>query len=97
MNKKKRCFCHLLIRWLVTKVLFILFLSGTALNAQSSRTVEGKIVDSNQDPLYGVTILVKNKPGVGTITDFEGKFSINLQPEDTILMILPMIGILSFL
>ena len=87
MNKKKRCFCHLLFRWFLTKVLLILLLSGTALNAQSSRTVEGKIVDSNQDPLYGVTILVKNKPGVGTITDFDGNFSINLQPDDTILEI----------
>lgn len=85
MNKTKECFYHLIIRWLVTKMLLVIFLGGTVLNAQGIRTVDGKVVDSKQEPLYGVTVLVKGKPGVGTITDFDGNFSISLQPEDKIL------------
>src|SRR5690554_247743 len=68
-------------------VLLLLMSGGSVLFAQSGRVVEGTVVDSNQDPLYGVTILVKDKPGVGVITDFDGRFSLTLAPEDTELVV----------
>lgn len=68
-------------------LLLLLMSGGSVLFAQSGRVVEGTVVDSNQDPLYGVTILVKGKPGVGVITDFDGRFSISLAPEDTELVV----------
>ena len=38
-------------------------------------TATGRVVDANQDPLIGATIKVVGGSG-GTITDFEGKFSL---------------------
>ncbi|MBK7408152.1 MAG: TonB-dependent receptor [Saprospirales bacterium] len=41
-------------------------------------TIEGTIIDeANDEPLYSVTIRVGS---VGTITDFEGQYSLSLQP-----------------
>ncbi len=85
MKKIDGCIiCHPL-RWIFIKLLVVLMLVGSVsdLRAQGRVTVEGKIVDSNQEPLYGVTILVVGKPGVGVITDFDGNYRISLEPEDT--------------
>lgn len=85
MKKTKSRLWPLFNQWMSFKLLVLLLLSsgGSCLYAQSGRVVEGTVVDSKEEPLYGVTILVKGKPGVGVITDFDGKFSIALAPEDT--------------
>ncbi len=41
-------------------------------------TIRGKITDENGEPLTGATISLKAKPTTGTITDYDGKFSIKL-------------------
>lgn len=63
-------------------MLFLFWMGAFSLYAQGSRVVEGTVVDSRQEPLYGVTVLVKGKPGVGVITDFDGRFSIQLSEGD---------------
>ena len=42
-----------------------------------TKTVKGTVLDENGEPLIGVSIVVKGT-STGTITDFDGKFSINL-------------------
>lgn len=42
-----------------------------------TKTVKGTVLDENGEPLIGVSIVVKGT-GTGTITDFDGKFSIDL-------------------
>jgi TonB-linked SusC/RagA family outer membrane protein len=42
-----------------------------------SRTVKGQIVDETGEPLIGVSVLVKGTT-VGTITDFDGNFSLDV-------------------
>ena len=60
------------------KITFFLFLfAGMLANAQSF-TLKGKVVDENNDSLPGATILVKETNN-GTATDFDGKFSVNLE------------------
>lgn len=63
-------------------MLFLFWMGAFGLYAQGSRVVEGTVVDSRQEPLYGVTIMVKGRPGVGVITDFDGRFSIQLSEGD---------------
>ena len=46
--------------------------------------VTGKITDSNNDPLIGVSILVKNTT-LGTITNIDGKYSINAPESATLI------------
>lgn len=42
-----------------------------------TKTVKGTVIDENGEPLIGVSIVVKGT-STGTITDFDGNFSINL-------------------
>lgn len=65
--------------WLT--LLFIGIVSGYA--QQSIAT--GKVLDSNKEPLIGVTIQLKGTPQ-GTITDFEGKFSIQASQGETLVV-----------
>lgn len=48
--------------------------------------VRGKITDSSGAPLIGANILVKGT-SVGTVTDVDGTFSINMPPGATVLVI----------
>lgn len=43
-----------------------------------NKQVSGQIVDENQMPMIGVNVMIKGKPGVGTITDFDGNFSLEV-------------------
>lgn len=49
---------------------------------QDGKTVTGTVTDSQGEPMIGVTIFLKNDPGKGSITDIDGKFSIDV-PEGT--------------
>ena len=56
--------------------------SALAAFAQSgSRTITGKVIDDTDEPLIGVSVLVAGT-SVGTITDFDGNYSIAV-PEGT--------------
>lgn len=55
--------------------LLLLFLSWTG-NAQSSKLL-GKVVDENNQPLIGATVLVKEQ-SKGTSTNYDGNFAIEL-------------------
>lgn len=58
---------------------------GVNLLAQQRQTVRGTVVDSANEPLIGVAVTVKNNPGVGVVTDLDGKFSITLEDNNTVL------------
>lgn len=48
-------------------------------------TLKGKVQDGNGEPLIGVSIQVKNTPR-GTITDFNGNFSVEVTPGETLII-----------
>lgn len=48
--------------------------------SQNGKTITGKVTDSQGEPMIGVTIYLKSDPGKGTITDIDGKYSIDV-PE----------------
>lgn len=52
--------------------------------------IEGKVLDENDQPLIGVSILVKNTT-VGTVTDFDGQFRLKL-PSDCATLVFSYIG-----
>lgn len=61
-------------------ILFLLMLIlPLAISAQETVTVTGTVTDEF-GPLPGVNIVVKNVPGLGTITDSNGKYSIKMEP-----------------
>ena len=52
------------------------------MQAQSTTTTSGIVIDATGDPLIGVSVTVKGKT-IGTITDVNGKFTINIPSEQS--------------
>lgn len=65
----------------LTRTLLILLLSTAGLAAQEA--VTGSVTDANGLPLMGVNVLVENTSN-GTVTDFDGNFSLPLDAEATL-------------
>ena len=66
-------------------LLLLLLFVATTMYAQT-RTIHGTVIDEIADPLIGVNVLVKGTND-GTITDIDGKFTLNLQPGQNILVV----------
>jgi TonB-linked SusC/RagA family outer membrane protein len=50
-----------------------------------SNAVSGKVVDqATNEPLIGVSVVVKGAANVGTVTNFDGDFSLNVAPDATL-------------
>ena len=60
--------------------IFLLLLSvPLAMQAQQTVSVNGTVTDMQGEPMIGVNITVKDVPGMGTITDMNGKFTIKME------------------
>lgn len=64
-------------KFLIIFILLVGYLSGV--QAQESITVTGIVTDTNKEPLIGVNIVVKDMPGLGAITDMDGKYKIKME------------------
>ena len=64
-------------------LLFVLFLLTTGMVAQS-KTVTGTVTDESGMPLLGVNVLEKGTSN-GTSTDFDGKYTITVADESSVL------------
>jgi len=47
--------------------------------------VKGNVTDMKGEPLIGVSIIVKNNPNIGAVTDIDGNYTINVRDRRTIL------------
>jgi len=52
--------------------------------------VRGTVTDSS-GPMPGVSVFVKNQPGIGTTTDLNGKYILTV-PDATIVLVYSMVG-----
>lgn len=73
-----KCLNHLLL-------LCLLVFSFTAMGAQQSGIVKGKVANTKGEPIPGVTVALKGTTQ-GTISDNEGEWSLNRVPSDGILV-----------
>ena len=46
------------------------------------KSIEGRVVDQDGFPMPGVSIMVKGKEGIGTVTDQEGKYLLSCNEND---------------
>lgn len=53
---------------------------STSAWAQQTVLVSGTVTDSQKEPLIGVNITISEVPGLGAITDMNGKFKIKMEP-----------------
>jgi TonB-linked SusC/RagA family outer membrane protein len=89
--------------WLIPGMLFFILVcanrqvladnAGTTVAEaqQQARTVTGTVAAENGEPLIGVNIIVKGQPGIGAITDADGKFSFPV-PAGNITLVFSYIG-----
>ena len=61
------------------------FVSNETFNAQQQKSITGKVTDNTGSSLPGVTVLVKGTTQ-GTITDFDGKYTLSNIPADATLV-----------
>ena len=61
--------------------LFISVVSGYA----QQMDISGKVLDSNKEPLIGVTVLLKGSAS-GTVTDIDGNFLIKASKGETLVI-----------
>lgn len=52
---------------------------------QNGGNISGIVVDINQEPLIGVTILIKGTT-IGTVTDFDGKFTLPVENKKDVIV-----------
>ncbi|MBS2098421.1 SusC/RagA family TonB-linked outer membrane protein [Carboxylicivirga linearis] len=72
--------------------LLMLFLCS---NTSWAQQVSGKITDTKNEPLPGVTVLVKGTSDKGTITDMEGKYSLEINDAQTDVLVVTFIGMVT--
>ena len=51
---------------------------------QTPLRVMGSVKDTNGEPLIGVTVFVKERPNIGTATDINGNYLIDVLPDDVL-------------
>jgi len=73
----------------VMLILSCLFLSLGLVVAQTTR-INGTVVDSNGEPVISASVVVKGTT-VGTVTDLDGKFSINV-PDGNNTLVFTLVG-----
>lgn len=71
----KRCFHHLFCIQLLI-LLSCLFLTPDCIYSQGY--IRGMITDQNGDPLPGAALVDKLNPEIGTVADFDGKYSLKI-------------------
>ena len=75
-----------LIRQTVSAILMLMAFS-TTLHAQNSITVKGTVTDASEEPLIGASVVVKGNTSQGTVTDFDGNFTMKVPSESSVLVI----------
>ena len=74
-----------LIRQTIPAIL-MLFTCSTMLYAQNGVSVKGSVTDNTGEPLIGASVVVKGQTSMGTVTDFDGNFSIKVPSESSVLV-----------
>lgn len=82
-NKRHKC------------ILLCLMVFVSLLNVQNAlgqeRSISGKVVDENNDPLPGLSIILQNS-SIGTETDFNGLYQISIPDDETSVLEFSFIG-----
>ena len=58
-------------RKILLSLMAVFFMAAAA---AQTRTVRGSVVDENDTPVIGATVIVKDSPTLGTSTDVNGEF-----------------------
>jgi hypothetical protein len=74
---------------------FLVFSFVTNLSAQTT-SVFGTITDENGEALIGATVMLQESQGIGTITDIEGKYNLEVDYPTPFTLVASYTGFSSF-
>ncbi|TRZ44470.1 SusC/RagA family TonB-linked outer membrane protein [Robertkochia solimangrovi] len=77
----------------IAKFMLLCFLCVTSFAFAQEKTITGQVLDDNEIPLPGANVVVKNSTTRATVTDFDGNFTIQVNPEDV--LVFSYVGYLS--
>lgn len=66
---------------------FLAMMLCTTAWAQGGINVKGTVVDSNGEALIGASVVIKGNTSLGTVTDFDGNFTLSVPSESSIIVI----------
>lgn len=73
-------------------VIFLLLGLLAATDVLAQHRIFGTVTNSRREPLYGVTVLVKELLGIGAVTDAEGHYELRLPDKKTYTLVVTYIG-----
>ena len=65
------------------KVCLITTMVLTPSSVLAQNVVKGTVLDSNNEPVIGASVIEKGNPKNGTVTDLDGNFTLNLKKGKT--------------
>lgn len=71
-------------KYLFTWILLLVSVVGSVYG-QENFQLGGRVVDDTDQPVPGVTVYLRDKIGVGTTTDNDGKFAIKVSRGDMVI------------
>ena len=71
-------------KYLLTMILFLVGIASSISAQEQTMKVSGQVTDSNNEPLVGANVFVKNVAGMGVITDLNGHYEIKVAPYSTL-------------
>ena len=77
------------IRTIPSLILLMLFCCMNAM--AQGLSVKGVVVDSNGEPVIGASVVLKSNTSVGTISDIDGNFELNV-PNDKAVLVISFVG-----
>ena len=73
-------------RWLYMLILLLSFGLPESIFAQTDLVkVTGTVTDETNQPVPGVNVLLKGSSNIGTVTDIEGKYTLNIPKDATLI------------
>lgn len=72
------------IRILTSILLFLLCITSSVFSQQDKIKVSGTVTDEKNEAIIGVNVFVKDQPGLGITTDVEGKYTLSVKKNATL-------------
>lgn len=74
------------------KLLLLGFFGFYAFSSFSQGTVRGKVTDDLGETVIGATVVLKENPAKGVVTDFDGNYSIDIESAEPVTLLVNFIG-----
>ena len=68
------------------KIIFTLFIATISFSSFSQTTLKGMVKDNQGTAIFGANVYTKSNPQKGTITNFDGNFSLSIYKEDILMV-----------